>query len=138
MKIILRILIILCLLAPSLSCKKSIDKVKEDYVLAVLTNGRWFLDNYTENDIDITYTFSEYEFKFYDNGKVDAITTSATISGTWTGDAANLTFTVNFPNPDAKLLSMNHVWQWIKSNIGVVFAENVTPTKKLSIRLKKK
>ena len=140
MKTLIRSLIGVCFVVAVFSCKKSIDKLKEDYVLGVLTGGRWFLDNYTLNDTDITYNFSEYEFQFYDNGKMDAIntTTSAVVTGTWSGDASNLTFTVNLPTSDSKLVRLNYVWQWLKSNIGVVFAENVTPTQKISIRLKKK
>ncbi len=140
MKTIIRALIGVFLVVAVFSCKKSIDKLKEDYVLGVLTGGRWFLDNYTLNDADITYNFSEYEFQFYDNGKMDAIntTTSVVVPGTWSGDASNLTFTVNIPTSDPKLIRLNYVWQWLKSNIGVIFAENVTPTQKISIRLKKK
>ncbi len=140
MKIILRSFIGVCLIMSIFSCKKSIDKLKENYVLGVLTDGRWFLDNYTFNDADITSNFSEYEFQFYDNGKMDAIntTTASVVSGTWSGDVDHLTFTVSLPTSDPKLLRLNYVWQWLKSNIGVVFAENVTATQKISIRLKKK
>lgn len=138
MKTILRSFICGCLIILCFSCKKDIDKQKQDYVLGVLTGGRWFLDNYTLNDVDVTSNFSEYEFKFYENGKMDAITSSSVVSGTWSGDVTNLTFTVTLPTSDPKLVRLNYVWQWLKSNIGVVFAENVTPTQKISIRLKKK
>ncbi len=138
MKTILRSFICVCLIILCFSCKKGVDKLKENYVLGVLTDGRWFLDNYTLNDVDVTSNFSEYEFKFYENGKMDAITNSSVVSGTWSGDVTNLTFTVTLPASDPKLVRLNYVWQWLKSNIGVVFAENVTPAQKISIRLKKK
>lgn len=138
MKIIFRFLLTIFLLTSIISCKKSIDHFKENYVLGVLTNGRWLMDNYTVNDVDITSDFSEYEFQFYDNNKMDAISGSSVVSGTWSGDASNLTFTVNLPTSDEKLIRLNYVWQWLKSNIGVIFAEHVTPTQKISIRLKKK
>ncbi|MEO5997229.1 MAG: hypothetical protein ABIN89_10830 [Chitinophagaceae bacterium] len=120
------------------SCKKTIDKQKENYVLDVLTNGRWFLENYTENYFDYTYDFMEYEFQFYENGKLDAITATSTISGTWVGDVDNLTVTVNFPVTGTQLSRLNHVWQWLGANVGLVFAEIVTPTQKITIRFKKK
>lgn len=138
MKTTFRFFVSICLICALFSCKKTVDNLKADYVLGVLTNGRWFLDNYTLNDVDITSNFSEYEFQFYDGGKMEAITASTVFTGTWSGNSSNLTFTVNLPSTDAKLVYMNYVWQWLKSNIGVVFAENVTPTQKISIRLKKK
>jgi hypothetical protein len=120
------------------SCKKTIDKQKEDYVMNVLTNGRWYLENYTENYLDYTFDFMEFEFQFYENGKLDAITTSSTIPGTWIGDVNNLTVPVNFPGTTTQLVRLNHVWQFLGANVGLVFAETVTSTQKISIRFKKK
>ena len=120
------------------SCKKAVDKQKENYVLGVLTDGHWFLESYIENDIDVTYLFIDYEFQFYESGKLDAITASSTVSGTWKGDVTNLTVTIDFPPSNSQLLRLNHVWQWVKSNVGLVFAEYVTPSQKISIRLRKK
>ena len=126
------------LLTASFSCKKAIDKQKEDYVLDVLTNGRWFLDNYTENYLDYTYDFMQYEFQFYENGKLDAITATSVTSGTWVGNVDNLTVTVTFPVTHTELDRLTHVWQWLGANVGLVFAETVTPTQKITIRFKKK
>lgn len=120
------------------SCKKTIDQQKEDYVLSVLTDGTWFLQNYTENDADNTYDFIQYDFKFYKDGKMDAISTNATVSGAWKGEPSKLTFTVTFPASEPTLSRLNHDWQWVKSNIGLIFAEIVTPTYKKTIRLKKR
>lgn len=120
------------------SCKKTVEKQKENYVLGVLTDGHWFLENYTENGIDNTADFIEYEFQFYENGQMDAITASSVVSGTWAGDVNHLTFTVNFSAANSRLSRLNHVWQWLKSNVGLIFAESVTPTQNISIRLRKK
>ena len=119
------------------SCKKTLDKEKENYLLGVLTEGTWFLQNYSENELDYTYFFSAFTFKFYDNGTVDARTTTETVSGTWVGDINNLTFTVNFPASNIQLAKLNHVWQWTRSNIGLIFAEHVTSSQKKTIRLQK-
>lgn len=127
-----------CIFMSIISCKKTIDQQKENYVLGVLTEGRWFLENYTENDVDNTSDFQAYEFQFYENGKFDAISSSSVVSGTWLGDVDNLSFTVNFNTSDNTLLRINHVWKWLKSNVGLVFAETATPTQKISIRLRKK
>ncbi|MEJ7767878.1 MAG: hypothetical protein WKF89_08700, partial [Chitinophagaceae bacterium] len=51
------------LLSAFSSCKKKIDKRKEDYVLAIMVNGSWFLENYTENGIDNTADFKDHVFK---------------------------------------------------------------------------
>ena len=69
---------------------------------------------------------------------MEAITASSIVPGSWSGDPANLTFTVNLTTTDPKLRQLNYVWKWLKSNIGVVFAEHVTATQKISIRLRKK
>jgi hypothetical protein len=140
MKAILLISFSIFLSSPFFSCKKTVDKQKENYVLSVLTEGRWFLESYVENNIDFTYEFYNYEFQFYDNGRLDAIllATSSTTSGTWAGNVDNLTITVTFPFTNSQLYRLSKVWQWLGSNVGLVFAESVTATEKVSIRLRKK
>ncbi len=138
MKIALRFCIGVLFVASACSCKKSVDKLKEEYVLGVLTSGLWFLDNYTLNDNDLTYIFSGYDFKFYDGGKMEAIKGTTVSPGTWSGNTTKLTFTVNLPGPDPAFSRLNYEWNWIKSNVGVVFAENISLTQKITIRLKKK
>jgi len=121
------------------SCKKSLDERKEEYILGVMTNGRWFLEYYAENGVDMTADFNGYEFQFHESGKLDGTRNNLTQTGNWSGDINTLILTVNFSSPDAVLQKLNHRWQWLKANIGLVFAETQTALgTKISIRLRRK
>jgi len=103
-----------------------------------MTSGRWYLQNYTENGNDYTADFTAYEFQFFDDLKINAITTDSVKNGTWSGNQSTLTMTISFPGADATLSRLNHPWLFIKSNIGLVFAETTTASGKKTIMLKKK
>ncbi len=121
------------------SCKKSTNEKKEDYILGVMTNGRWFLEYYAENGADMTEEFNGYEFQFHESGKLDGIKNNITKSGNWSGDINTLILTVHFSSPGEILQKLNHQWQWLKANIGLVFAETQTASgTKISIRLRRK
>jgi hypothetical protein len=138
------ILILLLLLAgilvimPMNACKKSVQNLKEDYVLGVMTQGRWYLENYTEYGVDKTSDFQAYEFQFYKDYRLDAISSSGVTTGTWAGDVNSITLTVNLGSTSDVLKRLNHVWKFIRSNIGLAFAETTTPNGLISIRLKRK
>ena len=120
------------------SCKKAIQDEKEKYVLGVMTSGRWFLENYTENGNDNTFDFIAYQFQFYEDSRLNAITTDSIKNGTWNGNQSTLTMTIAFPAGDRTLSRLNHPWLFTKSNIGLVFAETTTASGKKTIRLRKK
>lgn len=122
------------------SCKKkSLDERKEEYILGVMTNGRWFLEYYMEDGVEMTDSFKDYEFQFYEGGKLDASKNNTTQTGNWSGDINTLVLTVHFSSPDKVLQKLNHHWQWLKANIGLVFAETQTASgTKISIRLRRK
>lgn len=138
MKSILLFSVAILLVNSFSSCKKSIDQRKEDYVLSVMTNGRWFLESYVENGVDNTVDFLGYEFQFYEAEKLEAISNAGTETGLWVGDINNLTLTVNFASTGELLKRLNHVWQFVDSHVGLVFAETTTPAGKISIRLRRK
>lgn len=121
------------------SCKKSVDQRAEEYILGVMTNGRWFIEYYMEGGVEMTETFKDYEFQFYESGKLDATKNNITQTGKWSGDINTLILTVNFSSQDEVLQKINHRWQWLKANIGLVFAETQTASgTKISIRLRRK
>lgn len=120
------------------SCKKAIDDQKEKYVLSVMTTGRWFLDYYAVNGVDSTLDFQRYEFQFYDDSRIDAITSTSSQGGTWSGNPATLTMTIQFQSTDPNLIRISHPWLFTDSHIGLVFAETTTALGKIEIRLKKK
>src|SRR5690349_21663548 len=103
------------------SCKKTIEQQKEQYVLGVMTSGQWFLENYTENGVDNTADFKDYKFQFYDDNKISAITPTDTQTGTWQGNTATLTMTIQFTSNDPKLSRVSHPWLFTDSHVGLVF-----------------
>lgn len=126
-----------CLLgAPS--CKKFVDKQKENYLLGIMTDGRWYLQSYAEGGIDYSYLFSTYEFQFYKNEKVEAIDGTAVTGGTWKGDISTLTMTSNFPSAQDPVKRLNQTWKVTDYYIDAVFAEVNTSAGIVSILLRKK
>ena len=136
-RILLYILVGLCVTG-GFSCKKVIDRQKENLVMSLMTNGRWYLETITENGFDITYQFSGYEFQFYENGKLDAFRGASVQSGTWTGDLNNLTFNSTFPASSYPLEKLNQVWKIKDYYIDLVFAETSAPGGLITIRFRKK
>lgn len=119
------------------SCKKTIDQLKEQYVLGVMTTGQWFLENYTENGVDNTADFKDYKFQFYEDNKISATTSTDTQTGTWQGNTATLTMTIQFASTDPKLQRISYPWLFTDAHIGLVFAETTTASGKITIRLRK-
>lgn len=120
------------------SCKKTIDKKKEDLVIAAMTSGRWYVEEYLAGSNNVTAEFNGYEFQFYSNGTVEGIKSSATTSGTWAGDAANYTISSNFPGAALPLNRLNGVWK-IKNNDWVsVYAYLTVGSETNFLRLRKK
>lgn len=120
------------------ACKKFIDQQKENYLLKLMTDGRWYLQTYSENGVDNTVLFSGYEFQFYKNQTVDAIKSTSVTGGTWKADLSTLTFTANFANTADPLQRLNQVWKVTDSYTDAVFAEVTTPAGPVSILLRKK
>ncbi len=83
------------------SCKKVIDKAKEDAVINIMVDGQWFITKYLKANIDVTNDFTGYKFQFFENRTVDAIKNNAVQkTGTWRGNATALTIYSNFANAD--------------------------------------
>ena len=61
---------LLCLAALSFSCKKYIRQQEEKAIMSIITSGYWHVEQYSQNDSDITASFSGYLFKFDADGTV--------------------------------------------------------------------
>ena len=121
------------------SCKKSINDVKQSIVMAAIVNGRWYVSEYKVNTTDVTAEFAGYEFQFYNNGNVDGIKGSSTVTGTWSGDANNLTITSAFPaSAGQPLTRLNGVWKWTDSDWTYVKASYVSGSETWYLSLRKK
>ena len=122
----------------ALSCKKFVDKQKENYLLGIMTDGRWYLQTYKEGGVDYSYLFSTYEFQFYKDEKVDAISGTSATGGTWKANISNLTMTSSFPAAQDPVKRLNQTWKVTDYYVDAVFAEVTTSYGLVSILLRKK
>jgi hypothetical protein len=134
-----RILFVLISFLPLLfSCKKSIEKKKLDLVIAAMTSGRWYVQEYKVGSTDVTAEFDGYEFQFFSDGKVDGIKSSNTTSGTWVGDGTNFTINSNFPGAGLPLNRLNGLWKITDSDWVYVHANLSNGSETYYLKLHKK
>jgi len=108
----------------SSSCKKIIEEKEKNIIMDAMTNGRWYVELYTSNTLDLTSQFFGYEFQFYDNGNVDGIINNQARPGTWTADISNYTITANFPASSGDTLKLlNYTWKLTDSYLDYVEAK---------------
>ena len=121
------------------SCKKLIEQKEKDAILAAMTQGRWFVEQYKDTTADVTGEFWSYEFQFYEDYKVDAIKGSTVSSGTWSADISKYTITANFP-PTANdtLRRLNYTWKLTDSYTDYVEAKTTTSSGDNILHLRKK
>jgi hypothetical protein len=110
MKTIVPIVAAACLLAISSSCKKAIEKKKEEMVLAAMTEGVWIVEQYFEADSNISYKFLHYEFKFNRDGSLIGTNNATVANGTWVGNVSNYSITSEFPSATDPLKKLNGMW----------------------------
>lgn len=123
----------------SFSCKKAIEQAQKNIIIDAMTNGRWYVEQYKENTLDVTGDFFGYEFQFYENGNVDGIKTTATKSGTWSSDISNYTITATFPvSAGDTLRRLNYTWKITDSYLNYVEAKTTTAGGDNILHLRKK
>jgi hypothetical protein len=131
-------LVALLVLTSTLSCKKFIEDKQRKAVLDAMTNGRWLVEQYFENGNNITSDFLNYEFQFYENGKVEGILGTNVANGTWEADVENYTITSEFPAAGDPLAKLNNTWLIKDSYWDYVKAEATTANGKNVLHLRKK
>ena len=116
--------LVICLLIISFtSCKKAIDKVKENAVIDIMVTGQWYVAKYLKASTDVTADFSGYKFQFYENRTVNAFKNSVVEkTGTWDGNANDLTITSQFTNATYPLNLLNGTFKWTDSGDNFVVA----------------
>jgi hypothetical protein len=130
------LILLLMPLLISISCKKAIDRKKEQIVIAAVTDGRWIVTQFLNNGTDISTNFSAYEFQFYQAGTVDAFWSVNKNTGTWSGDISALTITANFQQANDTLQQLNEVWKITDSDWDYVRATGANGTKLLYLKKK--
>ena len=138
-KTVLQVMGIALIVLLSFSCKKAIEQKERNIIIDAMTNGRWFVEQYTENTIDVTGDFFGYEFQFYENGRVDGIIGTITQSGTWNADISSYTITGIFPASAADPLKrLNYTWKITDSYLNYVVATTNTTNEANILHLRKK
>lgn len=121
------------------SCKKAIEEKKQDILIDIITNGRWYIERYEANGADITGDFFNYEFQFYADGKVDGIKGASVKSGTWAGSSSTRTVSANFPAAAGDtLIKLNYTWRIDDSGIDYVKSSTNIPGGTNILNLRKK
>jgi hypothetical protein len=95
---------------PLPSCKKYIQQQEENAILQEMTTGVWYVQEYLQNDTDITASFSGYLFKFDANGTVTGTNGGVSVNGTWTANISALTISSDFPSAGDPLKELNETW----------------------------
>ena len=106
------------------SCKKYIQQKEQQAALAIITDGYWYVQQYQQNDSDITASFSGYLFKFDANGIVTGTKDSLSAKGLWVPDIANKAISADFPTAGAPLSYLNEIWTITDSYTNKVVAKS--------------
>ncbi len=120
-------------------CKKAVVDTSKELLLEIMTNGRWVVEVYSQDNIDLTAEYTGYEFQFYRDGNLQGIKGSDVTNGTWVPDTRNLTMQSNFPlGSNTLLIRLNETWKITKSSMSHVEAKPLSNTKTAYLKLIKK
>jgi hypothetical protein len=107
-----KFILLLLLISISIAhCAKKVEEIQKDLVIQVMTSGRWLVQNFSENTVDVSNEFTNYEFQFFENGTVQAINGAVISTGTWVGNASALTIYSNFPVGSIPIIRLNDTWK---------------------------
>ena len=109
------------------------------FIIAAMTDGRWIVDKFTDNNEDIAASFAGYEFQFTEDGKVYGYYNGTQVkAGTWVGDVNNLTIYSNFPSATEPLIRLNDTWKVTNNTTKLVEAAPFDATRTAYLKLVKK
>lgn len=117
-------------------CSK--EETQQNIIIQAMTNGKWQVQQFTENSIDVSSEFSPYLFQFYENGQVQAINGSTIITGTWAADPQARTITSSFPSGNSTLKRLNDTWKIFNNTFSLVEANPTNTTRSAYLKLVKK
>ena len=119
-------------------CAKTVEDIKKDFVIEVMTSGRWVVETFSENSVDLSTDFGPYEFQFFENGTVQGINGAAVTNGNWVGDAGALTIYSNFPSGNDTIIRLNDTWKITRNTLNLVEARPVNTGRNAFLKLVKK
>jgi hypothetical protein len=122
----------------TLSCKKAKENIYQDLVIKAMTDGQWAITSFTLNGTNITSDFNGYKFQYFSNKTVDAIKNGTVEkTGTWDGNASNMTTSANFPSAVNPLLQINGNWNIVNNSWTYVVASQTVGSDVKNMRLDK-
>lgn len=129
---------LLALLVALFSCKKTVQEVKQDQLMDIITSGYWKISNYIQGNTNITNDFSSYKFQFKNNNTVDALINSQVVkTGQWNGDINAQIVTAYFENPGYPLEFLNGTWNIMGGDTKTVIAKQTINGETRSLKLEK-
>lgn len=129
---------VLAFLVALAGCKKTVENIQEDLVIKAMTDGRWKVTSFTQNGTPITPDFTTYRFKYYSNKTVDAINGSVVEkTGTWDGNASNMTTSASFSGAVHPLNLINGSWLITRNGWTYVEASQTVGSEIKTMRLDK-
>jgi hypothetical protein len=130
--------LLLILLYGLSGCSKSIEDQQRDLIVGIMTDGRWMVQVFQEQNTDLSQEFTGYEFQFIANGTVQAIKGSSVTEGTWSASASSYSITSGFPTGDATLKRLNDTWRITNNTLRFVEARPMDNLRTAYLKLVKK
>lgn len=130
---------LLFLLLMGFSCKKTVDKVKEDAAQNYASGTTWLITKFTIDATDISQEYAGWEMKMGDGGICTATSGSTVYTGTWSSSNLLAGFTCQFPqtNP-AFILRLNGNWTTTSGSVSKVSFTQAVNGKNYGMELTKK
>jgi hypothetical protein len=119
-------------------CSKTVEELQKNFVIDVMTKGKWTVQVFTENSADFSSEFTPYEFQFFENGNVQGIRSGAVANGTWAGDAGARTIFSIFPAANDTITKLNDTWKITNSTATLVEARPFNTGRNAYLKLVKK
>ncbi len=123
---------------PLLSCKKTIEKIKENKIIDIMVDGQWKITQFTIDAENRITEFANYTFKYHRNKTVDAIENGIIrFTGAWDGDISLKTTWANFGNIIEPISSLNGTWNITNNTSSYVVLNQTSGGSTKHMRLEK-
>jgi hypothetical protein len=129
-------LVVLIIAISVAHCSKK--EVQKNIIIQAVTNGRWVVQQFTENTLDVSSEFKTYEFQFYENGTVQGISGAVITNGSWTANPEDRTITSVFPTGNDTLKRLNDTWRIFNNSFTLVEANPTNVSRTAYLKLVKK
>lgn len=117
-------------------CSK--EETQKNVIIQAMTNGKWQVQKFTENTVDVSPEFGPYLFQFFENGKVQAESGTTIVTGTWTADPEARTISSSFPTGNNTLQRLNDTWKIFNNSFSLVEANPTNTGRTAYLKLVKK